>query len=252
MPLPPQALLVLPPACRQSGSHQDPTTLSTYDSLASPTNLWAPSSNDGMTDESPFSGHSPQVRTRLSIVVCSLLNKSWYQATTTLSELSTPQPLGDDPLASLCFLNRSSLVLDFGIRQCMCSWAQSPGPWSVFEESLSSPCLLKINPCWKIQGLWISFFCLFFFFLPHSWGLYLTTQAHSPFWDALTQIPLRYQSKWPVPGTLYPDILWKVCNILVVIQEMEKDTLSSSFILSLFQILSLLCLPVPLLSYESY
>lgn len=96
MPLPPQALLVLPPACRQSGSHQDPTTLSTCDSLASPTNLWA-----------------PQVRTRLSIVVCSLLNKSWYQATTTLSELSTPQPLGDDPLASLCFLNRSSLVLDF-------------------------------------------------------------------------------------------------------------------------------------------
>lgn len=236
MPLPPQALLVLPPACRPSGSHQDPTTLSTYDSLASPTNLWA-----------------PQVRTRLSIVVCSLLNKSWYQATTTLSELSTPPPLGDDPLASPCFLSRSSLVLDFGIRQCMCSWAQSPGPWSVFEESLSSPCLLKINPCWKIQGLWISF-CLFvcFFFLPHSWGLYLATQAHSPFWDALTQIPLRYQSKWPVPGTLYPDILRKVCNILAVIQEMEKDTLSSSCILSLLQILSLLCLPVPLLSYESY
>lgn len=50
------------------------------------------------------------------------------------------------------------------------SWAQSRGPWSVFEESLSSRCLLKINPRWKFQGLSTSFF-----FLPHYWGQHLAT-----------------------------------------------------------------------------
>lgn len=145
LPLLQQALLVLPPACRQSGSHQDPTTLSTYDSLASPTNLWAPPSNNSTTDESPFSGHSPQVR----IVSPLLFLASWtspdYQATTSPSVLSTPQPLDLWVMThwlACAFLNRSSLVLGFGTRQCMCLLGSEPWPlicvWGITEQPVPS------------------------------------------------------------------------------------------------------------------
>lgn len=62
--------------------------------------------------------------------------------------------------------------------------------------------------------------------------------------------PLENQSKWPVSGTLYPDILRELCNILPVTRQMEVGTLFSSLSLSLLQTLSLFFPPIPLLSYE--
>lgn len=165
MPLQLQAHLVLPPSCRKSGSRQDPTTLSTYDSLASLTNLWAPPPNNSTTDEYPFSGHSPQVRIRLSIVVSGLLNKSWLAGNHVSLSAQHPTalgPLGDDPLASLCFLNRSSLVLGFGTRQCMCLLGSEPWPlicvWGITEQPVPSQnqSSLKISRPFNL----IFFFCL--------------------------------------------------------------------------------------------